>query len=476
SSAHHALTRAGLLEVNAFTRRTTTRTRNGDESPYESCEENASLLCVDDSDEVVVDPRGEPFGRTAEHPLDAVLNRSTTAQTSIGASAQLSRPFRVFGDDHRASLGLSYDRGSADFALDAEVANLTETRAAEGVGRIAADSIVRLDATTSTASAYITDVVTATPRMTITAAARFNRSTIRLRDRAGDDLSGDHRFTSVNPSLGLTWAAGALTLFASLAQASRTPTPVELTCANPDDPCRLPNAFVSDPPLEQVTARTAEAGVRGRAGRTRWSMAAFQTMNEDDILFISSGRQRGHGYFTNVGQTLRRGLEAAVDGAVRERLQWHASYSLIDATFERAFVVASPHHPLAQDGELHVSPGDRLPLIPRHTAKIGANLRAAATVQLSADARYTSSAFLRGDEANLAPPLRNALVLDLGATVGISPRVMIELTLTNATNAEYETFGTFGDASEVLGDEYDDPTFVSPGRPRAVRVSVRFRG
>jgi hypothetical protein len=44
----------------------------------------------------------------------------------------------------------------------------------------------------------------------------------------------------------------------------RVPTPLELTCASETDPCRLPNGFISDPPLAPVVARTFEAGVRGR--------------------------------------------------------------------------------------------------------------------------------------------------------------------------------------------------------------------
>ena len=49
-------------------------------------------------------------------------------------------------------------------------------------------------------------------------------------------------------------------LYASYTQSSRVPTPVELTCADPEDPCRLPNSFVSDPPLDQIVAGTWESG------------------------------------------------------------------------------------------------------------------------------------------------------------------------------------------------------------------------
>ena len=87
-----------------------------------------------------------------------------------------------------------------------------------------------------------------------------------LEDQIEDDLDGDHTFQRFNPAVGLTVGTDALTFYAGYSEASRAPSPVELTCADEDDPCRLPNAFVADPPLEQVVAKTFEAGVRGAFG------------------------------------------------------------------------------------------------------------------------------------------------------------------------------------------------------------------
>ena len=36
-----------------------------------------------------------------------------------------------------------------------------------------------------------------------------------------------------------------------LQESSRTPSVAELGCADPDQPCRLPNSFQADPPLDQ---------------------------------------------------------------------------------------------------------------------------------------------------------------------------------------------------------------------------------
>jgi outer membrane receptor protein involved in Fe transport len=76
----------------------------------------------------------------------------------------------------------------------------------------------------------------------------------------GTALNGDHSFTRLNPALGMAYdLKQGVNLYAGYSESNRAPTAMELTCADPQDPCRLPNAFLSDPPLEQVVAKTWEA-------------------------------------------------------------------------------------------------------------------------------------------------------------------------------------------------------------------------
>src|SRR5690606_24974423 len=130
-----------------------------------------------------------------------------------------------------------------------------------------------------------------------------------------------------------TTGTDALSFYAGYSEASRVPSPVELTCADENDPCRLPNAFVADPPLEQVVAKTFEAGVRGRWTRGQWHAGVFRTTNDDDILFISAGALTNEGYFDNVGETRRDGFEANLAIAANDKLSWSLDYTYLDATF-----------------------------------------------------------------------------------------------------------------------------------------------
>ena len=87
---------------------------------------------------------------------------------------------------------------------------------------------------------------------------RWNRTHVVLEDQIDDDLTATTRSSASIPRSGSRSAATPSTFYAGYSEASRAPSPVELTCADEDDPCRLPNAFVADPPLEQVVAKTFE--------------------------------------------------------------------------------------------------------------------------------------------------------------------------------------------------------------------------
>ena len=313
------------------------------------------------------------------------------------------------------------------------------------------------------------------PKSPCRGSARFTHSAIDLRDQLGDDLTGDHRFNRLNPSAGVTYqfhtkAAG----YFSIGTASRVPTPSELGCADPEDPCRLPNAFVADPPLAQVVARTIEGGVRGRAASVSWSGSLFRTVNQDDILFISSGALTNEGHFENVGETERDGLELTASGIARAvSCDGIGVLHLPARRLATPLVLSSPNHPDAIDGEILVPAGSTLPGVPRHSLRAGVSVtKGRATI--GADLAYSSSSFLRGDEANLLPPVEARSVVDLNGTYTVGKRIRLAARVTNLFGAEYSTFGLLGEADDVLGDAYDDPRFLGPGAPRAAWVGIEL--
>ena len=102
----------------------------------------------------------------------------------------------------------------------------------------------------------------------VTATLRANRSRVSNTLTTVDDDTGvleakpkeSFTYTSLNPAVGITQQVGTgLAVFANLARNTRVPTVIELGCADPAEPCRLPVGLQSDPYLKQVRATSLEA-------------------------------------------------------------------------------------------------------------------------------------------------------------------------------------------------------------------------
>lgn len=493
---------------NAFYRDIDTDTFNGDGTIFEECDVDGEELLVedefsdlnddgecssdDDADiEPVLDLDGEPIeAEIDDQELNAVNNIGRREQQIYGASLQLELHSTPGGHDNDLTLGVALSEGRTSFNANVEVARLLDNRATSRTGIFAQEFITDVRSEVSVASAYLSNTLDLTERTALTLAGRYNNTRVRLADRSGEspELNGSHEFERFNPAAGLTFRfTPAVTAFASLSQSARAPTPVELACASEDAPCNLPNAFLADPPLEQVVATTAEVGVRGAPeGGLRWNIGLFHTTNEDDILFqTSGGPQANVGFFDNVGDTRRAGIELGVSQQL-SRLRWFLEYSLIEATFEDDFLVNSPNHPIFDEDELaprivgedklQVVSGDTIPGIPRHQANVGFDFAYTEQLSFGVDIVMRSGVYLRGDEVNLLDKTDNYAILNLRAQYRLGAGVALFARIDNALDEEYETFGLLGEPDEVFED-FEDPRFYGAGPPLGawVGIKVEFR-
>lgn len=463
------------LDAVAYYRPTRVRTFNGDDTDYDACEDDdfEELLCTEEGDgEPVEDQNGRFIPVDDDDEFDGTNNRSFTRTHGWGASVQATVTRPVGERANHFVIGGTFDGARSRYESSTELARLTDTRGTVGTGIFDEDAFVHLRSSVRHAGLFAADFFSVTPRLTLVGAARFNHSVVDLRDQLGDDLTGRHGFSRINPAAGATYRLPAsVTLFGNVSMASRVPAPSELSCADPEDPCRLPNAFVSDPPLEQVVTRTWEGGFRGDQGGVDWSVSAFTATNNDDIVFISSGALTNTGHFANIGTTVRRGLELTAAGAASNAARWRASYTYLRAQFDAPLTLSSPNHPDEDAGEISIEKGASLPGVPRHNLKtdiVGEVDR----LSLGASLAYTSSHFLRGDEANLLPAVDGAAVVGLTAGYRLHQRLRLAARVTNLFNNTYETFGLLGEADEVLGDDYEDPRFLSPAAPRAAWIGI----
>lgn len=264
------------------------------------------------------------------------------------------------------------------------------------------------------------------------------------------------------------------------------PTPIELTCANADAPCKLPNVFLADPPLDAVISHTVEAGARAKSEKASWSFAAFRTDLRDDIQFIASGNANNAGYFRNVGRTRRQGLEAA--GEVQwGRLRFAARYALVGATFRSTFLAHSPNNSTADGlGRISVRDGDRMPGIPRHQLKLHAEWQPGEGSAIGIGMIAASSQYARGDENNQDTngAVPGYAIFNLDARWKLGEHLALFLQAANLFDRRYQSFAILGanffnGPNRSFGLFHDVPPaseqFRGPGAPRAIVAGIEYR-
>ncbi|MFO1220402.1 MAG: TonB-dependent receptor [Burkholderiaceae bacterium] len=356
---------------------------------------------------------------------NGVLNHTRTDQSNYGVAAQLNFDGPLLGLQSQSLLGVALDSSRSRFTQGSELGYLNPDRSITGVGAIGDgvnggsvdgepyDTRVDLSGRGRTWSAYGSTIVELAAGLHATLAGRYNRTTIRNRDAiipggAAGSLDGDHAFSRFNPALGLTYSPSAgLNAYVGVGQGSRAPSSVELGCADPANPCKLPNAFAGDPRLEQVVTTTVEAGVRGSAaGRVAWSIGVFRSDNKGDLLFVADNAA-GFGYFKNFGKTQRQGVELGASVQPARGLSLGANYTWLQATFRSAEIVngsSNSSNDAARsglpgvDGTITIEPGDRIPLVPRQMLKLYADVDLGEQWQFGADLLASGSSAARGNE------------------------------------------------------------------------------
>ncbi|MEO8422201.1 MAG: TonB-dependent receptor, partial [Hyphomicrobium sp.] len=76
--------------------------------------------------------------------------------------------------------------------------------------------------------------------LTVTVGGRYNHATIKLQDLTGDfdELNATNKYQRFNPMAGANYKfSPGLSLYGGYSESNRAPTPAELGCAEPDNPC-----------------------------------------------------------------------------------------------------------------------------------------------------------------------------------------------------------------------------------------------
>lgn len=421
------------------------------------------------------------FNSNAEDvtPGDSSNISTTTDQDGYGAALQFTLLNDLFSHKNQFTVGASADFGRTDFSSDSYVASIVGHETVTDNPQVSNGS-VRLKTTNDYYGIYATDTFSFTEQWHMTLSGRYNVANIELDGYSIDaantvgDLTGKHRYSRFNPALGFNYnPSQTLGFYAGYNEGMRAATPVELSCADENRPCALPNAFAADPHLEKVVAKTWEGGVRGKLNQNvSWNAGLYSTTNDNDIQFIASNAT-GFGYFKNVGETRRRGVELGLNGKF-EALSLALNYGLVDATYQSDFVVGSIANSQADaSGQIQVNKGNKIPGIARQTLKLRAAYDVTSSWNIGTNVVMASSQYARGDENNqdVNGKVPGYAVVNLDTHYTINPEWKVFAKVNNIFDREYATFGVLGDN---IFNGLAAEQFRSPAAPRAAWVGVTY--
>jgi iron complex outermembrane recepter protein len=433
-------------------------------------------------------------GNTCATTPWGTVDRTFTNALTTGGTLQATSDNKIFGHDNYFTIGASIDHSKINFQASSELGYIFPdlfvgpNAAIPASGQIihtAANigfSPVNLDAQNTYYGFYGNETFNVTNRLALTAGGRYNLAKIVTADVLGTspDINGNFTFSRFNPVVGLTYKIlPEMTFYTGYSEANRAPTPLELGCSNPQKPCLLEGFLVSDPPLQQVVARTKEAGLRGNVkvngGGLDWKLGLFRTDSQNDIIEVSSTIQ-GRGVFQNVPGTRRQGLEA---GAQYQAAPWlfYANYALVDATYQFAGKLASPNNPSADaDGNVFVTPGKHIPGIPLHQIKGGVDYAVTPALKLGTDVIWVSSQWYIGDQANQNVKLADYWFANLHGSYQLTNELQVYGVVNNLFNRKFATFGTYFDPQAIANALPNPPTdhrMVTPAQPLSIYVGLR---
>ncbi|HUL67478.1 MAG TPA: TonB-dependent receptor [Burkholderiaceae bacterium] len=362
---------------------------------------------------------------------NGVNNFTHTDQNNYGISAQVNFDGLLFGMPNQSLFGGAIDVAHSHFTQGSQLGYLNPDRSitavaafGDGVNGGTVDDVpydTRVDLTgrTHTYSLFASTVMGIAPNAFLTLAGRYNRINVKNSDAitpggGTGSLDGDVTYSRFNPAAGITVSpVQGFTAYAGINQGSRAPSSIELGCADPESPCKLPNAFAGDPPLKQVVTTTTELGFRGgNPASIVWNVGVFRSDNRDDLLFVSSDAT-GFGYFKNFGKTRRQGVELGTTAQVMRGVVVGGNYTYLDATFQSTDTIdgsANSSNSSALEGfpgvegTITVQPGNRIPLVPRQIFKAFVDLQLGDQWAFGLDMVAVGDSVARGNENGLHQP------------------------------------------------------------------------
>ena len=421
---------------------------------------------------------------------EGVQNATGTKQDAYGANGQITFDQDWLGRRNQLVVGTGVEYSLIKFMQSEEEIATLLANGFFGGDREDPEQSTGLTGKTKTFSLFATNTHALNDQWNINTAARYNFIQVDNQDTfnppgGASSLSGKHHYERVNPSVGLTFhPTDNYTTYASYSESNRAPTSIELGCSNEAQPCNLPTQMADDPPLEMVVAKTVEFGARGKiANNMSWNAAIYSGKNKDDILFVYANASNGLGYFTNVDETTREGIDLGFSGQFDD-LSLAVNYGFVMARYGSDFTIANEVNTSSDGDSIQVSDGDYLPNIPKHHMKIRANYKVTPSWFVGATVSAFSKSYMMGNEnqghdasQGIQGETPGYAVMNLDSQYYIGENWQLSLKAINIFDNEYYTGGRLAETRVQTDRSFGDERAVAsliPGAPRAAWLGLRY--
>ena len=315
--------------------------------------------------------------------LDNPLATPPPAPASASEGTWVGIDRRVGGG--RASVTVELNGPSVTGGIDAQALRDDRTNR-RSIGGVATDTVLLDQRERVSEGAVFAQLAWPVgDRVTLRAGVRRDNNRFGVTDHllSDGDASGARTMAATSGNGGVSLRlTRLLTAWTDVATVFETPTTTEL--ANRPD-----GSGGFNPDLNPQRSFTAEAGVRGGAGRLWFDLAAYSTHTQDAIVpFNEVG---GRTFFRNAGRTRTAGAEAAVRWTLGPGLTLLGTWTFTDAIFTEYRIV--------NPASIDTLDGHRLAGLPRSVARLGIQGSLGHGFSIDFDQAFSSAMFADDDNS-----------------------------------------------------------------------------
>ncbi|HSB53923.1 MAG TPA: TonB-dependent receptor, partial [Gemmatimonadales bacterium] len=229
---------------------------------------------------------------------------------------------------------------------------------------------------------------------------------------------------------------------------------------------RGPVGVIEDVRQPLVTAWAKEVGIELATGRVSVQVSAFQTDVRNEKILDPVTLQ-----ISDAGSSRRRGFSGHLGVQLTPRLRFSAEGTFNDAKITGsngtggAVLVASvvgdsaigfPIPPIANHVE-PLTPGSHIPGVSRYLGRVEAEYQVSQQFAPRLTVRFNGPFTPIGEDGVRT---KAYMVADMGASVGLAPRTVLDIELQNLLDTRYPEIRASG--------------FLNPGTPRTLRAAIRY--